>query len=87
MGVTSLLDLDLKTLLDRLELKTSVRLPRRVVEVYLDEGQDLLFIRFKKPQKIEVSEPLTLNSIVTLFTDEETGEITAIEVIGLSKLL
>ena len=41
MGVTSLLDLDLKTLLDRLELKTSVRLPRRVVEVYLDEGQDL----------------------------------------------
>ncbi|MEM0004710.1 MAG: hypothetical protein QXE10_01930 [Desulfurococcaceae archaeon] len=87
MGVASLLDLDLKALLDRLESRTGVRLPWRVVEIYLDEEHDLLFIRFKEPRKTEVGEPLELKSIVTLFTDEESGEVTAIEVIGLSKLL
>jgi uncharacterized protein YuzE len=87
MSVTSLLDLDLKALLDRLESRTGLKLPRRVIEVYLDEKHDLLFIRFKEPQRVEVGEPLATNTIVTLFTDEESGEVTAIEILGLSGLL
>jgi uncharacterized protein YuzE len=87
MSVTSLLDLDLKALLDRLESKAGLKLPRRVIEVYLDEKRDLLFIRFKEPQRAEVGEPLATDTIVTLFTDEGSGEVTAIEIVGLSGLL
>jgi len=64
-----------------------LKLPRRVIEVYLDEKHDLLFIRFKEPWRVEVGEPLATNTIVTLFTDEESGEVTAIEILGLSGLL
>jgi hypothetical protein len=87
MSVTSLLDLDLKVLLDRLESRAGLKLPRRVIEVYLDEKHDLLFIRFKEPRGVEVGEPLATNTIVTLFTDEESSEVTAIEIVGLSGLL
>jgi hypothetical protein len=53
----------------------------------VDEKHDLLFIRFKEPRRLEVGEPLLTNTIVTLFTDEESGEVTAIDIVGLSGLL
>jgi len=41
----------------------------------------------KEPRRLEVGEPLLTNTIVTLFTDEESGEVTAIDIVGLSGLL
>jgi hypothetical protein len=64
--------------------RAGLKLPRRVIEVCLDEKHDLLFIRFKEPRGVEVGEPLAINTIVTLFTDEESSEVTAIEIVGLS---
>jgi hypothetical protein len=53
----------------------------------LDEKHDLLLTRFKDPRRVEVGEPLATNTIVTLYTDEESGEVIAIEILGLSGLL
>ena len=58
-----------------------------IIETYLDTGHDLLFIRFREPRGIEVGEPLPLKTPTTLFTEEGTGETTALEVIGISELL
>jgi len=65
----------------------TVKLPRDVIMTYLDTEHDLLFIRFREPRGVEVGEPLPLKTPVTLFTEEDTGEVTALEVIGISKLL
>jgi len=87
MRISSLLDIDLRILIEAIEKKTSVKLPRKVIEAYLDDDHDLLFIRFKEPEKMEVGEPLPTEAITTLFTDEETKEVTALEIIDLSELL
>jgi len=47
----------------------------------------MLFIRFKEPSKAEVGELLQTKAIVTLFSEEESNEITALEIIGISELL
>jgi hypothetical protein len=70
-----------------IEERTGVKLPRDIIETYLDTEHDLLFIRFREPRGVEVGEPLPLKMPVTLFTEEDTGEVTALEVIGISKLL
>ncbi len=85
--VGSLLEIDLEKLLLSIESKCSIKLPRRVIEAYLDVEYDMLFIRFKEPSNTEVGEPLEMKAIVTLFTEEETNEITALEIIGISELL
>ncbi len=87
MGVKSLLEIDLERLLSNIEEKFSMNLPRRVIEVYLDVEYDMLFIRFKEPSKAEVGELLQTKAIVTLFSEEESNEITALEIIGISELL
>jgi len=87
MGIASLLELDLKKILDLIERKYNIKLPKRVIEVYLDDTHDLLFIRFKEPQGIEAGEPLPTRIIATIFIEEKTGEITALEIVGLSDLL
>lgn len=87
VGIASLLDLDLKKIIDGIESRCGIKLPREVIEVYLDREQDLLFIRFREPKSIEVGEPLSTKAVVTIFTDEESGEVTAIEVIGLEDLM
>jgi len=87
MRINSLLDIDLRILIEAIEKKTGVKLPRKVIEAYLDDEHDLLFIRFKEPKKVEVGEPLPTEAITTLFTDEETKEVTALEIIDLSELL
>jgi uncharacterized protein YuzE len=87
VGIASLLDLDLKKIVDGIESRCGIKLPREVIEVYFDREQDLLFIRFREPKSIEVGEPLSTKAVVTIFTDEESGEVTAIEVIGLEDLM
>jgi hypothetical protein len=87
MDVKSLLEIDLEKLLSNIEEKFGMKLPRRVIEVYLDVKHDMLFIRFKEPSKTEVGEPLQTKAIVTLFSEEESNEITALEIIGISELL
>lgn len=87
VGIASLLDLDLKKIIDGIESRCGIKLPREVIEVYLDREQDLLFIRFREPKSIEVGEPLSTKAVVTIFTDEGSGEVTAIEVIGLEDLM
>lgn len=87
VGIVSLLDLDLKKIIDGIESRCGIKLPREVIEVYLDREQDLLFIRFREPKSIEVGEPLSTKAVVTIFTDEESGEVTAIEVISLEDLM
>lgn len=87
MVITSLLDLDLRKILVLIERKYSIKLPKKVIEVYLDDTHDLLFVRFKEPQGIETGEPLPTRAIATIFIEEKTGEITALEIVGLSDLL
>ena len=87
MGLESLLRADLGKLLERIGEARGAKLPEKVVEAYLDAERDLLFVRFKKPSGPEVGEPLPTKAFVTLFTEESTGEITALEAIGLSELL
>jgi hypothetical protein len=87
IGVGSLLEIDFEKLLLSIESKCSIKLPRRVIETYLDVEHDMLFIRFKEPSNTEVGEPLKMKAIATLFTEEETNEITALEIIGISELL
>jgi hypothetical protein len=87
MRISSLLDIDLRILIEAIEKKTGVKLPRKVIEAYLDDEHDLLFIRFKEPEKMEVGEPLPTEAITTLFTDEETKEVTALEIMDVSELL
>jgi len=50
MVVKSLLDIDLKELLRLIEERTGVKLPRDIIETYLDTEHDLLFIRFREPR-------------------------------------
>jgi hypothetical protein len=83
----SLLEGRIKELLRLIEERTGVKLPRDIIMTYLDTKHDLLFIRFREPRGVEVGEPLPLKTLVTLFTEEDTGEVTALEVIGISKLL
>ena len=85
--VGSLLEMDLEKLLLSIESRCGIKLPRRVIETYLDVDHDILFIRFKEPSNTEVGEPLEIKAIATLFTEEKTNEITALEIIGISELL
>jgi len=87
VGIASLLDLYLKKITDSIESRCGIKLPREVIEVYLDREQDLLFIRFREPKSLEVGEPLATKAVVTIFTDEGSDEVTAIEVIGLEDLM
>jgi len=87
IAVGSLLEIDLEKLLLNIENRCGIKLPRRVIETYLDVDHDMLFIRFKEPSNTEVGEPLEMKAIATLFTEEETNEITALEIIGISELL
>ena len=85
--VSSLLDIDIRSIIERIEVACNIRLPRSVREVYLDPKTKLLHIRFQEPKRIETGEPLSLKSVVTLFRDEDTDSITAIEILDVEELL
>jgi len=68
--VGSLLEIDLEKLLLNIESRCGIKLPRKVIEAYLDVDHDMLFIRFKEPSNTEVGEPLEMKAIATLFTEK-----------------
>jgi hypothetical protein len=78
---TSLLDINVDAILGKVERLAHVKLPRSVIEVSLEPSLRMLCIRFKKPVKTELGEPIRHG--IHLFTDGETKEITAIEIIDL----
>lgn len=84
MVTASLLDLNVDEVLAQVESYAHVKLPRVVIEVSLESNLKMLCIRFKKPTKTELGEPFGAG--IHLFTDSETDEITALEVIDLERL-
>jgi hypothetical protein len=68
--------------IEKVERLTGIRLPRRIIEVSLVPGENVLHIRFEEPEEGEPIHPL-----VHLYRDRRTGRITAVEVIGLDELL
>ena len=84
MVTTSLLEIDMDEILEKVESLTSVNLPRDVIEVSLEPKLKVLCIRFKKPTKLELAEPI--HPGIHLFTDRDTEEITALEITDLEKL-
>jgi hypothetical protein len=84
MVTTSLLELDMDDILGKVERLTGVKFPRNVIEVSLEPKLKMLCIRFKKPCKVELGEPIRPG--IHLFTDRDTGEITAVEIVNLEKL-
>ena len=86
MAVVSLLDISLKDLLEGIEKEVGVKLPRRIVSVSLNRG--VLHIRFTYPRTGESDvEPLPLKTPTFLFRDEETGEVTALEIMDIDEAL
>ena len=84
MVATSLLELDVNEILRKVEKLASINLPRDVIEVSLEPQLNVLCITFKKPSKAELGEPLRHG--IHLFTDKDTDEITAVEIVDLEKL-
>jgi len=81
MGSTNLM-----RLLEALEKRIGVGLPRKVVEVSLTGG--VLHIRFEYPETAEPDvEPLPTAAPAYLFRDEKTGRITALEILDVDELL
>ena len=85
MAVTSLLEIDLRKVLNIVERMCRVKLPSKVVEVSLLPSEGILHVRFSEPKKLELGEPL--HPLVHIYRDEDTNEITALEIIDLEKLL
>jgi len=84
MVTTSLLELDIGELLMKVEKLTGVKFPREIIEVSLEPKLNMLCIRFKKPSKAEFGEPIYPG--IHLFSDKDTKEVTAVEMIDLDKL-
>jgi hypothetical protein len=84
MVTTSLLDINVDEVLEKVERLTRVKLPRNVIEVSLEPKLKVLCVRFKKPAEVELAEPVRLG--IHLFTDRDTEEITALEIVDLEKL-
>jgi len=82
--VKTLLNLDLRKLLQHVERLCSVKLPRRVIGVALVEDS-MLYVKFGEPRGSEVGEPV--HPLIHVFKDSESGEITALEIIDLDTLL
>jgi uncharacterized protein YuzE len=75
--------MDLRSMLERVESKYNVRLPRRVIMV--DYGEDIgdLYIRFKQSDRTD-GEP-TLDGRVLVHYDPK-GKIQAIEIMDITTL-
>ncbi|MEM3078145.1 MAG: hypothetical protein QXR38_01455 [Nitrososphaerales archaeon] len=84
MGTTSILDLDIKRILSKVETLTGVRLPLEVIEASLVPEGDILHVRFKEPSEAEFGEPV--HPLIHLFRDAKTEDITAIELVEVKKL-
>jgi len=82
----TLLDINLRKLLKKLEEKTGEKLPRKIISISLTENT--LHIRFTYPKNRETDvQPLPLKTPTLLFRDQETGETTALEIIDVEETL
>jgi hypothetical protein len=84
MVTTSLLEVNIDEILSEIEKLTGLKLPKEVIEVSLEPKLKTLCIRFKRPTEAEFGEPVKPG--IHLFTDKDTKEITAIEIINLERL-
>jgi len=76
---------DVEELLRRIEERCKVDLPRPVKEVDYEPSLDLLYIRFRDPEGIELGEPLCTKAIAALFYDEKG--VTALEIVEFREML
>lgn len=84
--IKSLLDVDLKSILEAVRKKSGVELPDKVIEASLVRG--VLHMRFDYPKGPETDvEPLPFKTPVFLFRDEKTDKITALEIVSVEELL
>jgi hypothetical protein len=81
---TTILDLDLRKILSRVEQRYEVTLPRTVQAVDYGEHDDL-YIRFRHAEK-PVGEP-SKDGLAVFFYEEHGGQTVAIEILDLSRLL
>jgi len=84
MARRSVTKLNIGELLVKVEKLTRVRFPRDIIEVSLEPKLNMLCIRFKKPSKAEFGDPLRPG--IHLYTDKDTEEITAVEIVDLDRL-
>jgi len=86
MAITSSLDISSDELLKIIERKTGIKHPRKIISVSINDG--VLYIRFGYPKTMETNvESLPFKTPVLLFRDEETNEITALEILDINELL
>jgi len=85
MAITSLLEIDIHRILRIVSDTCKIELPNRVIELSLVPSSGILHIRFKEPKKAELGEPL--HPLIHIFRDEETEEITALEITNIEKLI
>jgi hypothetical protein len=85
MATTSLVTLDLEKLISKVERITKLRLPQRVLEATLEPDIDLLCLRFKKPRKAELGEPV--HPLVHVFREKASRGITAVEIVNPEALI
>jgi len=84
--VETLLAIDLRGLLEELEKRIGVKLPRKVVEVSLTG--EVLHVRFEHSETAELDvEPLLTATPAYLFRDERMGRITVLEILDVDGLL
>jgi len=82
----SLSNIDLKMLLEKLERKMKIKFPKEIISTSFVENT--LHIRFTYPKTRETYvESPPLKTPVFLFRDEETREITAIEILDIDEAL
>ena len=85
MAASSVLDLDIPSLLRKAGNLAATKLPKEVVEVTLEPQLDMLCIRFRKPKDGELGEPV--HPRIHLFRDSRTNEITAVELTEMDQFL
>jgi hypothetical protein len=84
MATASLLELNIDSILRKVERLAKVKLPKDVIEVSLEPKLNVLCIRFGKPTKSEFGEPV--HPGIHLFVDTDTEKITALEIINPEKI-
>lgn len=85
MVTTSLLNLKLERLLPEVQRMAVVSLPSDVMEISLEPDLNILHVRFRKPVKAELGEPLHLK--IHLFRERKSGKIVAVDILDTDEML
>ncbi|MCW4003807.1 MAG: DUF2283 domain-containing protein [Candidatus Bathyarchaeota archaeon] len=81
--IKTLLEIDAREVLERMEAKYNVKLPRRVITLDFDENVGDLYIRFKTTEVTE-GEPTEDGKAIIHY--DKKGKITAVEITDISAL-